>query len=598
MQKLSFGIILLLAGTLLSSVSLAADVPVPAHKPVPVQNDVPVPALKPARALPQMIVMDDAALYKRIFTAQEQGDLSAANQDIAKLSDKRLMGYVLYQRYIKTDYKTGYEELSAWLEKYSDHPGANDIYKLAKKRGGEAGLTKPGAKPEIIKVTAQPVFQGRVYKSPAHRTEAQERSIKAMHDAVQKSLSKGNPDAAVEMVKADPAFAMLDTVERDLLKADIAAGYLSSGNQEKAYSLAARCVERSGLHVPIAGWIAGLSAWRAQDYEMAARYFEIPGRSPYATGWMAAGGAFWAARSYMRAGQNEQVSTWLKKAAAHSRSFYGLIATRALGRDFAFNWNVPMFTGDHYNTMAATSAGARAMALVAAGRNEWAQDELLHMDPKTNTTLRNAMVAYASYADLPGLAIRLGNAGTNEDGDYYDGALFPTGPWKPKEGYKVDPALIYAIARQESKFNPNATSPDGASGLMQIMPETAKTLVGDAIDLSRLNDPEYNLELGQKYLEKLLGEPHINNDLFLLLIAYNAGPGSLARWQQEMPDVIDPLLFIEMIPRPQTRAYVEKVLANYWLYHLREGLPTPTLDAVAAGQKPVYGTKVEMVSTP
>jgi hypothetical protein len=74
-----------------------------------------------------------------------------------------------------------------------------------------------------------------------------------------------------------------------------------------------------------------------------------------------------------------------------------------------------------------------------------------------------------------------------------------------------------------------------------------------------------------------------------MAVAYNAGPGNLAKWQEDLSaNVKDPLLFIETIPAPETRNYVERVLANYWIYSLRMGQPTPSLDAVTAGRPARY----------
>ena len=85
--------------------------------------------------------------------------------------------------------------------------------------------------------------------------------------------------------------------------------------------------------------------------------------------------------------------------------------------------------------------------------------------------------------------------------------------------------------------------------------------------------------------------PEVGNNLFLLAAAYNAGPGTLNKWRRSLDDVNDPLLFIESLPYAETRDYVEKVLANYWIYRMRLGQPSPSLDAVAAGGWPVYMPK-------
>jgi soluble lytic murein transglycosylase-like protein len=103
-----------------------------------------------------------------------------------------------------------------------------------------------------------------------------------------------------------------------------------------------------------------------------------------------------------------------------------------------------------------------------------------------------------------------------------------------------------------------------------------------------LKEPEMNLEIGQKYVGHLLEQGAVDNELMSLAIAYNAGPGNLRKWKKELGDIDDPLLFIEMIPMAETRNYVERVLANYWIYRMRLGQPMPSLDAVAEGKWAVY----------
>jgi soluble lytic murein transglycosylase-like protein len=224
-----------------------------------------------------------------------------------------------------------------------------------------------------------------------------------------------------------------------------------------------------------------------------------------------------------------------------------------------------------------------------------AEAELLRLDPGNDTKLETALLAYANHAGLPALALRLGNAlSTDAQGRYYDAALYPTGAWPLKDGYKIDAALVHAIMRQESRFDPSAESPSGAKGLMQLMPATARYvarregLKDRYRNMEALDDPQVNLEIGQRYLASLLEDPYVQDDLLSLLIAYNAGPGNLARWKKQWPDVRDPLLFIELIPATETRTYVERVLSNYWIYRMREGAPTLTLDAVVAGRPARY----------
>ena len=115
---------------------------------------------------------------------------------------------------------------------------------------------------------------------------------------------------------------------------------------------------------------------------------------------------------------------------------------------------------------------------------------------------------------------------------------------------------------------------------MQLLPTTARYM-NDGDEVNGLTTPATNIAVGQKYIRHLLNDTNVNNDLFKMMVAYNAGPGNLARWKSELKDVDDPLLFIESIPSPETRAFVERVMVNYWIYRIRMGQETPSLDAIA-----------------
>ncbi len=168
---------------------------------------------------------------------------------------------------------------------------------------------------------------------------------------------------------------------------------------------------------------------------------------------------------------------------------------------------------------------------------------------------------------------------------------YPLPDWEPEGGFVIDRALLFAFMRQESKFRSRAVSRVGASGLMQVMPATASYVTGDRSlrwRRSRLYDPAFNMAVGQRYITHLLDLEPVGRSLVLLAVAYNAGPGNLLRWRRQLKTGEDPLLFIEAIPVAETRDYVERVLANLWLYRLQMGQDTPSLDALAAGAWPIY----------
>lgn len=134
--------------------------------------------------------------------------------------------------------------------------------------------------------------------------------------------------------------------------------------------------------------------------------------------------------------------------------------------------------------------------------------------------------------------------------------------------YDVDPFLVFAIIRAESKYQTWAESPVGAKGLMQIMPDTADWIAGEMnlkdFEVEDLYDPETNIRLGCWYLSDLQEE--FNDNIPLTAAAYNAGRGKVKQWLQEgkWKGGTDD---IESIPFPETQRYVKSVLSNYRAYH-------------------------------
>lgn len=537
---------------------------------------------------------DDAARYAHIFAFQNVGNFDRADLEIAKLKDSRLMGHVLFQRYLHPDYRSSYKELSDWMRRFGDHPEADRIYKLASlKRPEDAGHP---ARPRTSRgVMGQQDYDvGQLAQPYLSQRRHAGRALDIIR-LVRRNLSSG-PSAALRHLDTAEGHQLFKPAEYDALLADIASSYFFNGRLDKAHELSVASVKRSGIDVPLAGWIAGLSSWRLEKYEDAAKYFEITANSSRSSAWMSAAGAYWAARSYLRSHRPEKVSYWLRRSAEYPRTFYGIISLKALGMEqLKFSWKAPSLTEKHIKALSALPAGRRALALVDAERSDLAELELRQINPGRDVLLQQAMIALAIDKGMPGLAMRMGSAFRDEKGGLYDAALYPDAPWKPERGFQVDKALVYAFIRQESKFDPQAKNrSSGAQGLMQIMPATAKHVArnyGEDIDIGKLRDPHMNIDLGQKYLAELLDHGVVSNNLFKLAVAYNAGPGKLSRWQQSVRYEDDPLLFIESIPVAETRIFVERVLANYWIYRLKFAQQTASLDRVVEGDWPTYAAQ-------
>ena len=129
---------------------------------------------------------------------------------------------------------------------------------------------------------------------------------------------------------------------------------------------------------------------------------------------------------------------------------------------------------------------------------------------------------------------------------------------------KINPLLVVAVMRKESSFAPEIKSWAGAVGLMQILPDTAKWVAGQT-NLADfvLTNPEDNIQIGTWYLAHN-HQRHENNSL-LAIASYNAGTGNVSQWTKKY-SLQDPDLFIEQIPFPETKDYVEGVFSNYWNY--------------------------------
>jgi soluble lytic murein transglycosylase len=137
----------------------------------------------------------------------------------------------------------------------------------------------------------------------------------------------------------------------------------------------------------------------------------------------------------------------------------------------------------------------------------------------------------------------------------------------------LDPSLVFALVRAESRFSPRATSPVGARGLMQLMPATARAIDKVAADPDRLYQPELNLRLGTRHLKDLIDR--YDGNLVPVIASYNAGAGNVDRWLKAFGGM-DQSEFIENIPFPETRDYVKKVLAGREIYR-RLYLPATTV---------------------
>jgi soluble lytic murein transglycosylase-like protein len=309
-------------------------------------------------------------------------------------------------------------------------------------------------------------------------------------------------------------------------------------------------------------WVSGLAAFRRRDMTTAAAHFKLllsangEDLSPDDR----AAVAFWSYRSLTAASDRNGAKEYLKMAAVERPGFYSLLARHILDEHVGKSGKAVKADADTFMNKGAVR---RAIALKQIGKDALAEKELRTLFPGSSSEDRNRLVQLAKTLHLPAEQMRMAVAAA------YDAsaseAFYPLPRWTPTLGYHLEPALLFAIIRQESGFNPNAKSASGAMGVMQLMPATAHAMAVDA-RLKFSPEPAVNMTLGQHYIEHLMDTSSINDNLILIIAAYNAGPGSVANWQKNVHTGDDPLLFIESIPNEQTREYVEHVMGNYWVY--------------------------------
>ena len=537
---------------------------------------------------------EDVNNYKKIFEYQEICNWKIANKYIFKINNRILMGHVLAQRYLHPKcYRSKYLELYNWMKKYNDHPQAKRIYRLAIKRmpPGYKSPQKPSKVVGINKVDLKTINQKK-YKSQKKLSKNQRKEKKKLINAIKSRVNRGWPTGAVKLLKQRDVNILLDQVEIDQQKELIAKGYFLANKNELAIQYASEALEKSALHVPYAGWTAGLSAWRLKQYELAAEFFSNFSISLKSDVWHQASGSFWAARAYAKLNKYEDINFWLNRASSNPNSFYGLIASQILGIKNPIDWTYSKLDLSEEKKILSIPAGKRIQALIQIGILTELENEIIKINSIMNKEIAMWSLEIAQHFNLAYTQLKI-TAKLQKYGfilpiKYH----YPTPIWKPQSGFSLEPALLYAFMHQESMFNTSAKSYKGAVGLMQIMPKTAKFISSNK-EVKRSNSnilkiPEINLDVGQEYIEYLLNLDSVNNNLIYLAAAYNGGPGNLQKWKKNTNYFDDPLFFMESIPSRETRWFIEKTLLKYWIYSDKIGKKSNSLRMLAKGENPIY----------
>lgn len=537
-------------------------------------------------ALPQPLAPSDVAHIRRIFADQAHGRIAEAERETNELASDLLTGTILADRYLGQFHHATVPELTSWLLHYPDQPDVSAIKALLRRRLPPKASIPHAAPPACLAPAALAVpvpDKPSAVSPPIARSPVLEREIGARVQA-------GKFATALHLIARTRG---LSRSYGALLRSEVARGLFAANRDEEALDLATGAW-RAPPHADRLGqaaFIAGLAAWRLGETKQARSFFEGAADLPVGSPDIRAAASYWAGRAVLRAGDPDGASAWLRRAAAEKFTFYGLIARRRLGWSVGLIPTRSTLAQADLDALAAAPSGLRAFALLQVGQTARAEQEFRCLWPtvKDNPALRRALQLVAVRAGLANLAAQVTELIDAADGIPPDDRSFPVPDLRPAGGFRFDPALVYGMTRAELNFDASAVSAAGARGLMQIMPVTARAVTGDPrLTEARLGDPGFNLELGQRVMLSLAGESEIGGSLLRLLASYNAGLGSFADWAGQIRAHGDPLLFIESIPIPETRNFVQRALTYTWIYAARLGLPAASLELLAAGKFPYF----------
>ena len=317
-------------------------------------------------------------------------------------------------------------------------------------------------------------------------------------------------------------------------------------------------------------WLGGTKAlWERGDGAGAAPLFYRYGaaaRTPQTR----SKGFFWAGHAAQRAGNQAEATRYYGMAAEYPDRFYGQLALERLGRPLPPLGGVPAGAPSEEERRAfLASPLTQAVTEVARG-TPWSTGIRFYraIADRANTLGEHLLVAeLARNIGRRDLAVIVSDAAAADGHKGFTLIGYPTLTTPPGANW----TMVHAISRQESQFADNAISHAGASGLMQLMPGTAREQAGKLgmayMSASLINDPGYNIRLGDAYFQRMYNS---YGSYPLAAAAYNAGPGNVNKWLRQNGDprtgAISWVDWIERIPFFETKNYVQRVVENAVVY--------------------------------
>jgi len=529
-------------------------------------------------AVPALLSQDERSYYRDLFAAIKQEDWAKVQSLFQQKPDGPLHQVAKAEYYLDAKSpKIELSQLNDWLARGVALPQAEQIAALATKRGATALPSLPVAQ-QLVSLPGTP-------KRLRPRDSNDGTMPALVSSGIQERIKADDPTGAKLLL--DGIDAGLSPAARAEWRAKIAWSFYIENDDASAYALAQTAADGYGPWVPEGWWTAGLAAWRMDDCRGATDAFA-----------KAAAGAdnqelrsaayYWHSRALVRCRQPEKAAASLRLAAARDETFYGMMAAEQLGLKLPETHAAADFTQADWQQVRDNETVRTAVELAEVGEDGLADEVLRYQARIGGAPLYQPLSRLARDLGLPSTQLWMAyNA--PRGASPIPAARFPTPKWTPSTGWKVDPALVYAHTLQESVFRTGALSPAGARGLMQIMPAAARDHAGAlGVSTADLTRPEVNLAFGQRHLQMLRDSAGTQGLLPKVIAAYNAGLLPVSRWNTEIRDQGDPLLWVESVPYWETRGYVNIVLKNYWMYERQAGGPSESRIALAQGMWPTF----------
>jgi soluble lytic murein transglycosylase len=532
-----------------------------------------------AAAVPVLLSAEDRRYYAGLYAAIEGRDWARTEALLAERPEGPLHGAAQARYYLDpASPQIALPRLTAWLETHPDMPQAPEIARIALTRGLQAA---PGL-PRAQQLRAQPGLSRRTRP----RSVDDGTMPAQVAAAINQRITEDDPDGARLLL--DGVDAALSSAARAEWRQKVAWSYYIENRDAEALAQAQTVAEGSGAWVPEGAWVKGLAAWRLGDCREAAIGFAQANKS--ADPELSAAANYWLARSFVRCRQPAQAALALRQAARHPETLYGMLALEQLGQEMPRDHLRPDLTAQDWARLESIRNVRRAVMLYELGRRADA-DALLRWQAQIGAA--REFTALARLARALGLTTAQRTMAYNAPSGVRaePAARWPITDRSPRGGWRVDPALAFAHALQESSFREEVVSPANAIGLMQIRPIAAREYA-PALGLNAatidLKDPAINLALGQQALLALAASPNTQGRLPKVMAAYNAGMTPVTRWNAEIRDQGDPLTWMESIPFWETRGYVNIVMRNYWMYLRQAGAPAPSRLELAQNRWPAF----------